>query len=189
MPLFALAWIMACAAAAALGGQRGPANQNVDFRNFTYPFPAEKRLDVPGKMAWMSMNAKDSVRLTNGRYDFEKTNPPGPILLLTRVECGYLTSEKQLDAVVVLEYETGGTPWWNYVYAFSFTSGSPKLVGWFHTGSRAYFGLYRLEIGSPGLIVDLLDPDQLTALCCSEGFVRFNYSFRNGYFVQSGPKE
>jgi hypothetical protein len=190
MPFYSLARIVAFVSAAVFSGQ-GPVNQDVDFRNFTYPFPAEERLEVPGHMAWMSMNVKNAVTLVNGRYDFEKTNPPGPTLLLHRVEYGYLTSEKQLDAVVVLDYERGGTASWDYVYAFSFTSGSPKLVGWFQTGRGAYFGLYRLQIENSflDLIVDLFDPDRQMGLSCSEGFVRIKYSFRNGYFVQSGREE
>jgi hypothetical protein len=93
------------------------------------------------------------------------------------------------DAVVVLGYHTGGTAYWNYVYAFSLESNSPKLIGWFRAGSRADFGLYRVEVTNGGLVVDLFDPEHRAADCCSEGFVRTRYKFKNGYFVQTGPLE
>jgi hypothetical protein len=190
--IFALAF-------AALGQQR-TANQSFDFRNFTYPFPNQKFIPVPDKLAWMSLNVKTTVTLANGRYDFDRANPSaGPSLILDRVLYGYLTSPKQLDAVAVLGYHTGGTAHWDYVYAFSLESNSPKLVGWFRAGSRADSGLYQLQVINRVLIVDLLDPERRIADCCSEGFVRTTYDFKNGYFVQrekqdfgnievSGPK-
>jgi hypothetical protein len=39
------------------------------------------------------------------------------------------------------------------------------------------------------LIVDLLDPERRVADCCSEGFVRTTYDFKNGYFVQREAQE
>jgi hypothetical protein len=107
---------------------------------------------------------------------------------LDRVQYGYLTSAKQLDAVAVLGYHTGGTAYWYYVYAFSLESNSPKLVGWFRAGSRADFGLYQLEVTNRALIVDLFDPERRSGDCCSNGFVRTIYEFKNGYFVQFGPQ-
>jgi hypothetical protein len=92
-------------------------------------------------MTWMGMNVKGRIRLVNGRYDFNKTDPSsGPWLILDRVLYGYITLGKELDAVAVLSYHTGGTAYWDYVYGFSLASGSPHLVGWFRTGSRADYG-------------------------------------------------
>ncbi|MCU1315716.1 MAG: hypothetical protein JWN63_1038, partial [Candidatus Acidoferrum typicum] len=141
-------------------------------------------------MTWMSLNVKGTITLVNGRYDFEKANPPaGPSVILDRVLYGYLTSAMQLDALVVLGYHTGGTANWEYVYAFSLASDEPKLVGWFRAGSRADFGLYHVVVGNRSLTVDLLDPSRRIADCCSDGFVRTQYDFRNGYFVQRGAQE
>src|SRR5262245_25632844 len=171
-------------------GQQPPADQSFDFRNFTYPFPNQKFIPVPDKLAWMSLNVKTTVTLVSGRYDFDGANPSaGPSLILDRVLYGYLTSPKQLDAVAVLGYHTGGTAHWAYVYAFSLESNSPKLVGWFRAGSRADSGLYQLEVTNRALIVDLLDPERRVADCCSEGFVRATYDFKNGYFVPRGAQE
>src|SRR5579864_4096131 len=93
---------------AALHGQQRTADQRIDFRNFTYPFPAPEFPPVPDKFAWMSLSMKSTVTLVNGRYDFDRANPSaGPSLILNRVLYGYLTSPKQLDAVAVLGYHTG----------------------------------------------------------------------------------
>lgn len=170
-------------------GQQPPPRKSIDFRNFTFAFGTGEP-SVPSKMTWMSLNVEGAVTLLNGRYDFDKSNPSaGPSVILDRVLYGYLTSAVQLDAVVVLGYHTGGTANWEYVYAFSLASDEPRLVGWFHAGSRADFGLYRVEPGNRSLTVDLLDPALRMGDCCSAGFVRIKYDFRNGYFVQRGPQE
>jgi len=175
---------------AALHGQQRTAYQSIDFRNFTYPFPAQKFIPVPDKLAWMSLNVKTALTLVNGRYDFDRANPSaGPSLILDRVLYDYLTSAKQLDSVAVLGYHTGGTASWDYVYAFSLESNSPKLVGWFRAGSRTDSGLYQLEVTNRAPIVDLFDSERRVADCCSEGFVRTTYDFKNGYFVQRGAQE
>ena len=71
---------------AALHGQQRTGDQSIDFRNFTYPFPAQKFIPVPDKLAWMSLNTKTTVTLVNGRYDFDQANPSaGPSLILDRV--------------------------------------------------------------------------------------------------------
>jgi hypothetical protein len=171
-------------------GQQRTADQSFDFRNFTYPFPNQKFMPVPDKFEWMSLNVKTTVTLVNGRYDFDRANPSaGPSLILDRVLYGYLTSPKQLDAIAVLGYHTGGTAYWDYVFVFSFASDSPKLVGWFRAGSRADSGLYQLRVTNRALIVDLLDPERRVADCCSEGFVRTSYDFENGHFVQRDAQE
>jgi len=173
-----------------LCGQTSSPASNIDFRNFTYPFPAEKLLGVPSEMKWMSLNEKSTVALENGRYDFDRSYPTrGPSLILNRVLYGYLTSANQLDAVVVVGYHTEGTAWWDYVYAFSLASAPPKLVGWFHAGSRACSGLIGVEVSNRRLTVELADPTRRHGDCCSDGFIRINYDFENGCFVQNGPKE
>lgn len=172
----------------ALNGQAQAADRDVDFRNFTYPFSSPEFLPVPDRPAWMSLNTKSTVTLVNGRHDFDEANPSqGPSLILDRVHYGYLTSSKQLDAVVVLGYHTGGTAYWYYVYAFSIESSPPKLVGWFRAGSRADSGLYRIQVSNRRLTLDLFDPQRKVANCCSEGFVRTTYDYKDGRFVQSGP--
>lgn len=170
-------------------GQAQAADSGVDFRNFTYPFPSPEFLPVPDRLAWMNPGVKSTVTLVNGRHDFDKSNPSqGPSLILDRVHYGYLTSSKHLDAVVVLGYHTGGTAYWYYVYAFSLGSSPPKLVGWLRAGSRADSGLYWIQVSNRSLTLDLFDPQRRVADCCSEGFVRTTYDYKDGRFVESGPQ-
>jgi hypothetical protein len=171
-------------------GQSPLVKKSVDFRNFTFAFPRGELSAAPSKMTWMSLNVQNTVALVNGRYDFDKAKPSaGPSVILDRVLYGYLTSATQLDAVVVLGYHTGGTANWKYVYAFSLASDQPRLIGWFGAGSRADSGLYNVEVGNRSLTVDLLDSARRIADCCSAGFVRTYYDFREGHFVQRGPPE
>ena len=136
------------------------------------------------------MNGKATVTLVNGRHDFDTNGPSlGPRITLEEVKYGNLTMSKQLDAMVVLNYHTGGSAYWYYVYAFSFASGSPKLLGWFQTGSRAYSGLYRFKILGGKFSLDLLDPEKQEGDCCSSGFVRTTFQWNNGKFTQAGPPE
>ena len=89
---------------------------------------------------------------------------------------------------MVLGYHTGGTAYWHYVYAFSL-SGSPKLLGWFQTGSRADYGLYGLRVTNGGFTLQLFDRARREADCCSAGFVRTRYEWKNGTFRQAGKPQ
>jgi hypothetical protein len=173
----------------ALYSQQRPEGRNIDFRNFTFPFPPTAFLGVPDGMKWMA-NVTTSVTLVNGRHDFDTNGPSrGPSVILDEVRYGYLTMSGQLDAMVMLSYHTGGTAYWNYVYAFSLASGNPKLLGWFQTGSRADSGLYRVIVTNGEFSLDLFDPAKREGDCCSTGFVRSRYLWENGQFKQAGPPE
>jgi hypothetical protein len=173
----------------ALNGQAQAADRDVDFRSFAYPFPSCKFIPVPDRLVWMNPDVKSTVTLVDGRHNFDRSEPTqGPSLILDQVHYGYLTSSEHLDAVVVLGYHTGGTAYWYYVYAFSLGSSPPKLVGWLRAGSRADSGLYRIQVSNRRLTLDLFDPQRRVADCCSEGFVRTTYDYKDGRFVISGPQ-
>ena len=184
-------WIFVLAIGAhALSSQQRPEVRNIDFRNFTFPFPLKTDHRESGEVGWMETDVKSTVTLVNGRRDLDKNHPSrGPSVTLAQVHYGYLTMNRQLDAMVVLGYHSGGSAQWNYVYAFSLASGNPKLLGWFQTGDRAYGGLCRLIVTSGEFIVDLFDPEERQADCCSAGFVRTTYLWQNGKFMPAGPTE
>jgi hypothetical protein len=164
------------------------AAQNVDFRNFTYPIP-QGNLFVPGDLKWMTNEPSVDVNLVNGSYNFEKKGPgPGPSLTIDEVRYGDLTMSNHLDAVVVLDYETGGSANWSYVYVFSLALGSPRLLGWLRTGAGGDSGLYHLFVTNGGFTIDVLDPNKRAGDCCSAGFVRTSYEWRDGKFSQAGPR-
>ena len=167
-----------------------PAAQKVDFRNFTYPIPRGKFF-VPGDLKWMTNEPSVNITLADGSYEFEKkAPPPPPSLTIDEVLYGYgpLTIGPQLDAVVVLDYETGGSAHWSYVYAFGLASPSPRLLGWLRTGAGGDSGLYRLFVNNAGFIIDVLDPNKRMGDCCSAGFIRTSYEWKDGKFSQAGPR-
>jgi hypothetical protein len=164
------------------------AAQNVDFRNFTYPIPQGK-LFVPGDLKWMTNEPAINVTLVDGSYNFEEKGPGrGPSLTIDEVLYGDLTMSNQLDAIVVLDYHTGGTAWWSYLYVFSVASERPRLLGWLQTGSRADSGLYHLFVDNGGFTIDVFDPDKGMGDCCSAGFIRTSYDWKDGKFSQTGPR-
>lgn len=173
-----------------LNSQQRPEVRTIDFRNFTFPFPPNPGSRVPDDVRWMETDVRTTVTLVNGRRDFSRSEPSrGPSVVLGQVYYGYLTMSGQLDALVVLSYHTGGTAHWNYVYAYSMASGNPRLLGWFQTGDRAHSGLYRLRVNNGGFTLDVFDPEKQEADCCSAGFVRTKYLWRNGKFVPGGLPE
>jgi hypothetical protein len=91
--------------------------------------------------------------------------------------------------VVVLRYDTGGTMFFYFVYIYSFAAAQPKLLACFQSGERADSGLYRVYGQEGKLVVELFDPQKQVGDCCSTGFVRTRYAWRNGKFLADGVKE
>lgn len=71
--------------------------------------------------------------------------------------------------------------------AVSIESSPPRLVGWLLAGSRADSGLCRIQVSNRRLTFDLFDPQRRVAVCCSKGFVRTSYDYKDVHFVQRGP--
>jgi hypothetical protein len=122
---------------------------DVDFKNFEYPW------DEPsGDMTawrWLHISAATAVRLADGAAqldDSDKGVGPPPSLRLTSVTYGILGSHGNEAAAIELNYNTGGTANWDYLYVYEFRSGSPNLLGRLQSGSRAYGGwfMWRFEV-------------------------------------------
>jgi hypothetical protein len=175
--------------AGALIGQHSAGSTRIDFRNFTYPFPTVPRSSVPAdRVIWMTLDAKSTITLSGGLYEFDDKNPSiSPSVTLDEVRYGNLRMTGRLDAMVVLGYHTGGSANWNYVYAFGLDQGKPTLLGWFQTGDRAVSGLYHLFVSNGAFYLDLFNPNDREADCCSSGFVRTGYEWKGNKFVLAGP--
>jgi hypothetical protein len=172
----------------ALAGQSG----NVDFRNFTYPFEKDPNAGSRVRLRWMSNDIQTKVTLVKGRYEVEENDPAagpygGPYVALAAVHYGEIIRVKQLDAIVVLHYDTGGTSSWDYLYMFDLSSTKPRLVSWLRTGEGGCNGLHSVEPAYPGFILDLLDPEKASCHYCSSGFIRHTFTWTNGRFVHDGP--
>jgi hypothetical protein len=170
--------------ATALAGQSG----NVDFRNFTYPFEKDPDGGSRARWRWMSKDIQTRITLAKGRYELEENDlAGGPYVTLAAVHYGEIIREKQLDAIAVLHYETGGTSSWDYLYIFDLSSTKPLLVNWLRTGEGGLNGLYGVEPTYLGFTLDLLDPEKASCHYCSSRFIRHTFTWTNGTFVQDGP--
>jgi hypothetical protein len=169
--------------------------RHLDYRNTSY-FWREPD-SWPDKMEWLSVSGSKKAKLVHGRWAVAQNNPgeaadsaePFSGLLFETVSFGDLTGDGREEAVVVLRFETGGTQYWHYVYIYSVESGHTRLLGYFRTGDRAAFGLYRVYVKGGNLVTELFDPEKRMGDCCSSGFVRTKYHWGGGKFSQVGTVE
>jgi hypothetical protein len=174
--------------------------RQIDFKNFTYPWTGE---DAPRDYwHWIRLSQRKltTFQLINGRYTFNEdaneTDPgPMPAIRFGSATYGDLLGDGSEQAAVDLNYSGGGTANWDYLYIFTLSTSNgalakvPKLVALLESGSRAYGGLVRVSIENHQLILDFADTDRRVGDCCSEGYIRVHYVWRNGRFVEAGPRE
>jgi hypothetical protein len=162
--------------------------RQVDFKNFTYPMSGPKL--GHDRLLWLDASAKGHVKLVNGSngYGYED-GFRGPGLTLQTVTFADVTGDDQEEAIVVLRWDSGGTQNTYYIYVYSFDNGKPKLLAYFHSGSRAYSGLYGVYGESGRLVVELNDPKKAEGDCCSSAFVRTRYRWADGKFKMVGKRE
>ena len=175
--------------------------RQVDFKNFTYPL-SSTLLGHDGFLRWLDMpreahSNRKPIHLVNGddltkassfvMDGHEYTQWAG--FTLQSVEFADVTGEGKEDAIVVVKHLTGGTMKTHYVYIYSFDDGKPKLLAYFHSGDRAFWGLRKVYGEKGKLAVELFDPEKRSGACCSSGFVRMRYKWHNGRFEAFGARE
>lgn len=153
--------------------------RQVDFKNFTYPLSGSKL--GHDRLQWLDVATKKHTRLVDGKNDEGFT--------LESVTFADVMGEGNDDAIVVLRWSSGGSQSTNYVYICSFIAGAPKIAAYFHSGDRAYSGLYKVYGEGRRLIVELNDPQKMAGDCCSSGFVRTRYRWVDGKFRMVGKRE
>ena len=155
--------------------------REVDFKNFSYAIPVTGPTLGHDRLVWLSPYTVRHVKLVNGKsttgFSFQSE------------QFGDVLGNHREEAVVVLRFDTGGVQNTNYVYIYSFVAERPKLLAYFHTGDRAFSGLYRVYGENGLLVVDLFDPDRRSGDCCSSGYVRTGYRWLGGRFQPFGPRE
>ena len=166
--------------------------RRVDFKNFSYPW--SQPFGSPEKMEWLSTSGSDEAKLVNMTWQEpseDEKNSPLRFRGLTfeSVQFGDVTGDSKEEAIVVLRYDSGGTRYWHYVYIYMTELDHIKLLGYFHTGERADFGLYRVYVQGGSLVTELYDPRKREGDCCSHRFVRLRYRWRNGNFANFGSPE
>lgn len=174
--------------------------RQVDFKNFAYPLK-DHLLDHE-ELEWLTMqtggtpklrtiqlkNGKDLTKISSFQMDgHEYSQYEG--FRLQDVKFADFTGNGKEDAIVVLEYLSGGTQTTNYVYVYAFDDGNPKLLAYCHTGDRAYSGLYRVYGEGGTLVFELLDPAKSSGDCCSSGIILTRYRWIDGRFQAVGASE
>ncbi len=150
--------------------------RQVDFKNFTYPLSGPRL--GHDRLVWMDPSIRPHIRLINGKDD-----PNDITFTLDSVTFADVTGDGEDSAIVTLDFHSGGTQQSDYVLQ------RPKLLGYFHAGDRAYSGLYKVYGDHGKLVVEVLDPTKRQGDCCSAGFIRTRYEWRNGRFEAFGKQE
>ena len=163
--------------------------RNVDFANFDYP-----RLEAPGLL-----------RVRNGERPPKRRTPIGlPLdisVSLADVTYGDVTGDGQEDAIVDLEWETGGTAHPNFIYVYTMKRKTPRLVWAFETGDRADGGKKNVFAQDEELIIELYGKDKVIGRdlyaddgvhmgdCCPTLFTRTRYRWDGRRFRKRGAPE
>ena len=174
--------------------------RQVDFKNFTYPLTGP--LLGHNGLKWLGnledrYSKRKPIHLVDGN---ELTKVSSVVVdghdysqhegfTLESVSFADVKGDRKEDAIVVLQYHSGGTQTTHYVYVYSFEAGEPRLLAYCHTGDRGYSGLYKVYGERGQLVFELLDPKKTQGNCCSFGIVRARYVWRDGRFEVVRPPE
>jgi hypothetical protein len=149
----------------------------------------------PSPWHWLKTLPVSKIQVVNGICHFyEPGQSPlererAPLLSVDAVTYGDLDTDGMEEAAVHLNYSTGGTQNWDYLYIYRLVGGHPKPMGILKAGSRADGGLYRTAIQNGLLVLDFADAERRAGDCCSEGYIRVRYRWKNGGFGEEGPRE
>jgi hypothetical protein len=176
------------------GGAQVTSIRQIDFKNFTYAWDDPSN-GVPESLRWITSSPKSHIEISNGIHhfyeeaedDFEREF--APLVSVDSIVYGDLVGDGDEEAVVSLNYSTGGTANWDYLYVYTLKSGAPALLGRMETGSRGYGGLIKATVENGLLVVDIADKDRRVGDCCSEGYIRLRYRWQRGGFVETGTRE
>jgi hypothetical protein len=128
------------------GAEQVTTVRQIDFKNFTYAWsdPSE---NVPLTWRWLTSSPKLRFRATNGIHHFYNPGQDNyereraPLISVDSITYGDLDADGVEEAVVALNYSTGGTASWDYLYVYKLENGHAVLLARMETGSRGYGGL------------------------------------------------
>ncbi len=172
--------------------------RSIDFKNFSVPWDDDLAAPPSDRVSpwhWINPLPESLIRVVNGMHHFYEPNQSqfererAPLISVDSVVYGDLDGDGTEEAAVHLNYSTGGTENWDYLYVYRLVRGHSKLMGILESGSRGYGGLGRTAIQDGLLVLDFADPDRRVGDCCSEGYIRIRYHWRNRAFVEEGPRE
>jgi hypothetical protein len=182
-------------AAVTANAQKVATLRDFDFDNFTYAWNDASDDKVPMDWKWLTSTPDEHFRAINGMHQFHSFGQDryerqrSPLISVDSVRYGDLDGDGLEEAVVALNYSTGGTANWNYLYVYKLIRGQAKLLARMRTGSRGSGGLVRAFVRNQLLIADFADPEKRMGDCCSEGFIRVSYRWQDGVFVEDGQRQ
>jgi hypothetical protein len=168
--------------------------RQIDFKNFMYAWD-DPPDDVPGTWHWITSSPQSRIRISKGIHHFyaqaqdEYEREHAPSVSVDSVTYGDLVGDRGEEAVVYLNYSTGGTANWGYLYVYGLKNDRPALLARMETGSRADGGLVKVSVQNGSLVVDFADKDRRVGDCCSEGYIRVRYRWQKGEFIEVGTRE
>ena len=177
---------------------KGTDIRSINFKNFSFPWDddmGDSPSYGPSPWHWLKSLPESKIQVVNGIYHFYEPDQSRPererasLVSVDAVTYGDLNADGTEDAAVHLNYSTGGTQNWDYLYIYRLVDGHPELMGILKAGSRADGGLYRTAIENALLVLDFADAERRAGDCCSEGYIRVRYRWRNRAFVEEGPRE
>ena len=169
--------------------------RDIDFENFTYVWNDASDAAVPTDWKWLSTAPVEHFRALHGMHHFYLPSQDSyerqhsPLVSVDSVTYGDLDGDGIEEAVVALNYSTGGTANWDYLYVYKLRRGQAKLLARMRTGSRADGGLVKAFVQGNFLVVYFADSEKRIGDCCSEGFVRVAYRWQQGAFVEEGQRQ
>jgi hypothetical protein len=171
--------------------------RRLDFKNFSFPWDEEmgEASSVPTISRWISPLPQEHIRAVRGTHHFyspgqdELEREQAPLISVDSITYGDLDGDGIEEAAVHLNYSTGGTSNWDFLYIYKLGRGRPKLLGILESGSRGYGGLGRTSIAEGLLVLDFADAERRVGDCCSEGYIRVRYRWQGQGFVEEGPRE
>jgi hypothetical protein len=168
--------------------------RQIDFKNFTYAW-SDPPENVPLTWHWLTSSPKLRFRAANGIHHFYNPGQDNyerkraPLIRVDSVTYGDLGGDGVEEAVVALNYSSGGTANWDYLYVYKLENGHAVLLARMETGSRGYGGLVKASIRDGLLIIDFADAERRVGDCCSEGYIRVRYKWQKDGFIEEGVRE
>jgi hypothetical protein len=167
--------------------------RDIDFKNFAYVWDHASGAP-PEAWHWIASPPHLKIKVSNGIHHFhaetqdDRDREIGPLITVDAVTYGDLIGDGDEEAIVSLNYSTGGTANWDFLYVYRLKNGIPSLLARMQTGSRGYGGLVDVSVRDRSLVVDFADKDRTVGDCCSAGFVRVRYRWRGVRFVEVGNR-
>lgn len=172
--------LIAILVAANLAAFGQSAIQKVDFNNFTYE---------PGCTAMEEGAKPEKITVKNG--EFERSTKVDDytdhfFFKIFSVTYGDLNGDKQDEAIVLSNCNTGGTGQFTEGYVYTMKGGKPSLVVRIEGGDRADGGLVSANVDDGLLFVESNESSTNSGACCPEFTVTEKFRLAGGKLISAG---